>query len=391
MKLTAFIPVYQTIKRAAESARILAAECRKDCQIVIVIDGDTTPDIETGLAAVRGIPSISIVEGRPHLGKAAALNSAVRDSDAEGFFFLDNDIILKAGTGYFDLADLCLSSCDIAEIPKVGTGKGILASMVEIEFLVNVIATDYLVSRSGRCPAMNGAAFLVKAQLFRKLDGFRAVLNEDMDFAARAFFAKARTGFDPALTVENEVPESFSIWFRQRRRWAINAPMWARVHGPRVRREAPELTTDILKSGLVFPLPFISFCICLCVLLLPLPAGAFLIPSRLLSILTAILIFGSVEAWIAAGARKYGTGFRIHAYILFSLFYLPVWGFAYLQGLVAVLKAKIPDLGWKYDEKENLEVIRTSEPLAMKNAQAFAAGKIRTPRPEHLESNPDNL
>lgn len=355
MHIQAFIPVYQHPKRLVESVRVLSAEDHPGSEIVVVVDGLTTPDIAQALDVIRETPRVRILEGRPHLGKAAALNGAVLESDCEAVLFLDNDIILPQGMHAFQLCESLMADCDIAELPKLGQGDGILASMVRLEFLVNVVATDYLIGRKGRCPTMNGAAFLIRGSLFRQIGGFRPVVNEDMDIAARAFFSGARSGFDPALTVRNDVPESFGFWFRQRRRWTINAPLWAQVYMPRIQRENPEMLPFILKSGLVFPLPFIVACLCIILNLLPSPVVAMNLPWRVFTALLSLVIFMRTETWFASGARKYGTYFKLPAYILFSLFYLPVWGVAYAMGWLSVFSGKLPELGWKYDGKAEEE------------------------------------
>ncbi len=369
MRITAFIPVYSSPRRVAETARILSAENHPGSEIVIVVDGETNAAIDEALDSLRGLPRVRVIAGRPHMGKAAALNQAVSATDSDGILFLDNDICLEPGMRMFAGCETTLGRCDIAEIPKLGMGTGILASMVECEFLANVIATDYLVSREGRCPAMNGAAFVVRRRLFREIGGFRGVVNEDMDFAARAFFAGARTGFEPSLTVHNEVPESFGIWFKQRRRWAINAPLWARVYMPRVKREAPELASGIFKSGLIFPLPFIVASLAALLQFIPGPSHTVVnTVGRAIMALAGLLLFGMTASYFAAGARKFGTRLSLPAYILFSILYLPAWGIAYLLGLVSVLSGKIPDLGWKHDESENL--VGMEKPLRRKTRVA---------------------
>lgn len=364
MTITALIPVYSQPRRLVDLARILSSEKHPGAGIVVVVDGETTRRIALALSQIRGLPGLRVIEGREHLGKAAALNLAVAETDSEGILFLDNDIVLDPAMRLFAGCERVLSRCDIAEIPKLGIGRGVLASMVECEFLANAIATDYLVSREGRCPAMNGAAFAVRRRLFKEIGGFRGVVNEDMDFAARAFFAGARTGFEPSMTVRNEVPESIGVWFRQRRRWAINAPLWARVYMPRVRRETPRLAGGIFRSGLIFPLPFIVACIAAASWFIPGPSVlAAALPVRIVSALAGCILFGTTAAYFSAGARKFGTKFSLPAYLPFCFIYLPVWGAAYLMGLVSVLTGSIPELGWKHDASENLSgVVRPIQP-----------------------------
>jgi GT2 family glycosyltransferase len=370
MKITAFIPVYSTPRNLIHTVGVLSSEAYPGSGIVIVVDGETTPEIAAALRSLRNAPGVRIVEGREHMGKAAALNLAVSETETEGIIFLDNDIIVETGMRMFRECDRILENCDIAEIPKLGSGRGILASMAKCEFLANVIATDFIVSRRSRCPAINGAAFIVRQAIFREIGGFRRVLNEDMDFAARAFCLGARAKFEPSTTVKNVVFESFGPWFKQRCRWAINSPLWAQTYMPRFKREAPEFMPDLVKSGLVFPLPFFAACVAIALQFIP---GSGDHAGRILAALAGLGVFGLTASLFSSGAKKFGTRLFLPAYVLYSVFYLPVWGFAYCLGLISVVSRKIPDLDWKHSEGENFAGME--KPVRRK-------GKITFPLPK---------
>lgn len=370
MKMTALIPVYSTPRNLVETVGALASEKYRDAEIVIVVDGETTPEIAVALRTARGMPGVRIIEGREHLGKAAALNNAVAETESDGILFLDNDIIVEPGKRMFHECARILERCDIAELPKLGSGRGILASMAKCEFLANVIATDFLVSRRARCPAMNGAAFIVRRSIFREVGGFRSVLNEDMDFAARAFFLGARAKFEPSLTVKNAVSESFGLWFKQHRRWAINSPLWAQVYMPRFKREAPEFMPDLMKSGFILPMPFFAVCAAIALQFVPGPEN---LAGRIFAALAGAGLYGWVASLFSAGARKFGTRLSLPAYVLYSVFYLPIWGFAYCLGLISVVTRNIPDLDWKHAEAENFAGVE--KPARRKGKIAFTLPK----------------
>ena len=257
MEIAAFIPVYLQAKRAVEIARRLASEAEEG-EIILVIDGETTEDIAVALRELGGHPRVRVISGGPHLGKAEALNRAVSTTGADILVFIDNDIEIPAEARILEGSLRVLGENDIAEMPKVGRGKGPLARMVIYEFFSNVIGTQYLVRKTGRFPSMNGAAFTVRRELFDKLGGFRALINEDMDFAARAYFEGARFGFDPEMTVRNEVPESLKTWLRQRKRWSINSSLWSMTYSRRIIAHDAASRKFFLGSALVFPLPTLA-------------------------------------------------------------------------------------------------------------------------------------
>ena len=368
MKITALVPVYREPKRAADIVRALAAEARPEARILVVVDGESNDSIEAALDGIRQLPAVTIIEGRPHLGKAAALNRAVGETDGEGILFIDNDIELSAGAGLLALTEAMLSDRDIAELPKVGRGSGPVAAMCRYEFLSNILATEYLARKAGRMPSINGAAFAVRRGLFEELGGFSAIVNEDMDFAARAFLAGARFGFDPAMTVGNAVPETVEDWLRQRKRWSINSALWSATYVAKVIESEPGLRPHLGISGLLFPLPFLSL---LAGALVPGLAVDFSHGGALATALAALggaaLAFAPVAAIFARASRRYGSPFGLAGFLAYSALYLPVWGMASLSGMINVALGKLPDLDWKHDTAADGKAIRA----------ASIGGKIR--------------
>jgi len=361
MKITALVPVYREPKRAADIVRALAAEARPLARILVVVDGESNDSIDAALDGIRQLPGVTIIEGRPHLGKAAALNRAVGETDGEGILFIDNDIELSAGAGLLALTEAMLSDRDIAELPKVGRGSGPVAAMCRYEFLSNILATEYLARKAGRMPSINGAAFAVRRGLFEELGGFSAIVNEDMDFAARAFLAGARFGFDPAMTVGNAVPETVEDWLRQRKRWSINSALWSATYVAKVIESEPGLRPQLGISGLVFPLPFLAL---LAGALVPGLAVDFSHGGALATALAALggaaLAFAPVALLFAKTSRRYGSPFGLGGFLAYSAAYLPVWGVASLSGMISVAFGKLPDLDWKHDPAEDGKAIRAA-------------------------------
>ena len=361
MTITALVPVYREPKRAADIVRALAAEARPEARIVVVVDGDGNDSIAAALEGIRGLPEVRIIEGQPHLGKAEALNRAVREVDGEGLLFIDNDIEIPAGADLIERTEAMLADRDIAELPKVGRGQGPVAAMGRYEFLSNILATEYLARKAGRMPSINGAAFAVRRGLFEALGGFSAIVNEDMDFAARAFLAGARFGFDPSMTVGNAVPETVEDWLRQRKRWSINSALWSATYVQKVMESEPELRPRLGISGLLFPLPFLAL---LAGALIPGLAVDFshggALATALAALAGAALAFGPVAVLFARASRRYGSPFGLVGFLAYSAVYLPVWGVASLSGMISVAFGKLPDLDWKHDTSADGKAVRAA-------------------------------
>ncbi len=228
MKITVIIPVYRQPKRLQDMLAKLVANDYMDKEIIVAVDGEQTEAISRALTPFRD--QITVHLNQAHLGKVATLNQLGMTAKTDVLLFLDNDILLNDDKRFLHRLNQHMLNHDLAEIPKEAVVTSPLSTMVSYEFLEFAIAT-WLFARLGRrCPSMNGAAFAVRKKWFEKLEGFRAVVNEDMDFAARAFRKRARFGYEPALKVLNEVPVTLNDWMRQRKRWAMNNLYWVKNH-----------------------------------------------------------------------------------------------------------------------------------------------------------------
>ena len=101
------------------------------------------------------------------------------------------------------------------------------------------------------CPAVNGAAFAIKREVFEKVGGFHRVVGEDIDIATRAFLEDNTFAYCGDVEVKNVVYSDWSKWFTQRRRWAIGQALW-------LKDWYQDLAKRLLKKPQVF-LPSLFF------------------------------------------------------------------------------------------------------------------------------------
>lgn len=368
MTISAFIPVYQQPKQLEPLVRSLSAEAFPDSETVVVIDGETTPEISVALNAIRALPRVRIVEGNPHWGKAEALNRAVAQSDSSLFLFLDNDVIAEPGVRLFEGCVAMLRSADIGELPKAALGRGPIAAMMKLEFLSNIAATRILVEKIRRCPSMNGAAFAVRRSLFVVLDGFAPVVNEDVDFSARAFLSGARFGLEPSLHVLNEVPETPAAWLRQRKRWAVSLGLWNATYMRRFAAEAPETANGLLLSSLAFPMPFVAAVAALAAIFRSATIQGGGVAGAMPAVL-GVVLYVLCGSYFAREAKYFGQPFSWVAFVPYSLLYLPIWAISSAIGSLVVRLSGVPDMDWKYTSSgTNRRSVRVAKkiPLARK-------------------------
>ncbi|MCE5256511.1 MAG: glycosyltransferase family 2 protein [Spirochaetaceae bacterium] len=345
--IAAFIPVYKQPKNAASLASSLSAEEFEGSETVVMVDGETTPGIALALEQIRQLPRVRVIEGVPHLGKAAALYRAVAASRYDNIIVLDNDVALEPGVELFKGCSSLLESNDLVELPKAAVGKGPVAAMMKYEFLSNIIGTTIISRKTGRCPSMNGAAFAVRRKLFVELKGLSPIINDDTDFAARAMLAGARFTTDPSVRVLNEVPETPGEWLKQRKRWATGFGLWSTTYLPKLRKREPRISRDMALSSIPFAMPFMTTVLALVM--------AIIGPGRLggglggtLIVVASFLAFLLYGSYFSHMARYYGQKFNWISYVFFALIYCPIWAISSTLGSFSVKLNRLPKLDWVY-------------------------------------------
>jgi len=315
--------------------------------------------------------NIKFIVNYERTGKANALNNTVALSSGRVLLFLDSDVGIPDDPDYLRKIVMEMQRVDILDIKKrVTKDKSFLSKMAYYEYLTFNISS-WLASRfMQKCPAVNGAAFAIRREMFEKVHGFRKVVAEDIDIATRAFLEDSRFAYSHDVEVQNVVHGDWQRWFTQRRRWAIGQALW-------LKDWYKQLVSRFIKKPQVF-LPSLFF-------LYPSVAVFFLsavvpslwmynsllvfslflsvkfniaLPIFLVSLATAdmlkILLI-SMSSFAITAAVFYGfsrkLGFRemkLHELFVYYFFYSSVWMIIIVAGHIQVLllgKKAGPD--WK--------------------------------------------
>jgi cellulose synthase/poly-beta-1,6-N-acetylglucosamine synthase-like glycosyltransferase len=370
MKITVMIPVYRHPKRVADIAERLLADRWEDKEILVAVDGDTNAEIEAALDPLKG--RIVLRYNDCQLGKAATMDRIALSHQTDVFLMLDNDIQLPDDPEFLAKLASCMENCDFAEIPKEAIRGSLISRMMSFEFLTYAMLSHTLATRAGRSPSMNGAAFAVRARLFRELGGFGFVVNEDMDFAARAFEKHARFGYPESIKVGNETPQTVREWFVQRKRWALNNILWLKDHGKLLVSRLPRTPALFLASFLLL-LPLLmnvvafiaakhsDFSLFMPILFhagqhLRMLSGVLVNHADLARLSIDGLIASSVGMLFAAViffvyARILKFRFNVIDFLLFYLIYSPIWMISNIVMLFAVLVGADVRVDWKVAAK----------------------------------------
>lgn len=224
MDVSIFIPVYQESNQIAGMLRELHSQ-NVSMEIFITVDQPTDKFLE-GIGQLEN-ENVKFIINKERIGKANALNSTVELSSGKVLLFLDSDVGLPNDPDYLRKIIMEMQHTDILDIKKIVIkSKSFLSKMAYYEYLTFNISS-WLASRyMHKCPAVNGAAFAIKREMFEKVHGFRKVVAEDIDLATRAFLEDSSFSYTTDVEVKNEVHADWRKWLVQRRRWSIGQALW---------------------------------------------------------------------------------------------------------------------------------------------------------------------
>jgi cellulose synthase/poly-beta-1,6-N-acetylglucosamine synthase-like glycosyltransferase len=338
-------------------------------EIFVTID-EPTDDFKEEIRQLEQT-NVTFIQNRERVGKSNALNDTVKLSSGNVLLFLDADVEIPKDSDYLRKIIMKMHHTDVLDIKKrVTKDKSFLSKMAYYEYLTFNISA-WLASRfMHKCPAVNGAAFAIRRETFKKVKGFRKVVAEDIDIATRAFLTGSSFAYAEDVEVHNVVHSGWKTWFTQRRRWAIGQALWLKdwykqlakrfIRKPQVLLPSlfflyPSVAVFVLSavipsiwmynSLLVFSL-FLSvkFNIALPVFLLSLAT------ADVLKILAISLSGFAITAGVFYGfARKLGfREVKLHELFVYYFFYSSIWMIIIVIGHIQVLalrKKAGPD--WK--------------------------------------------
>ena len=224
MDISIFIPVYKESNQLEGMLDKLSSQ-NVTKEIYVTVDQPTAEFREK----IKGLEqeNVKFLVNEERIGKVNALNNTVKLSSGKVLVFLDSDVEISDDPDYLRKIVMEMQHADILDIKKkVTKDKSFLSRMAYYEYLTFNISS-WLASRfMHKCPAVNGAAFAIKREIFEKVNGFRKVVAEDIDIATRAFLQDSTFAYTYDVEVLNVVHSGWHKWFTQRRRWAIGQALW---------------------------------------------------------------------------------------------------------------------------------------------------------------------
>ncbi|OYT43280.1 MAG: hypothetical protein B6U88_01425 [Candidatus Aenigmarchaeota archaeon ex4484_56] len=225
LKISVIIPVYRESGLLSEVLNILLNQNigRNIYEVIVIIDEPT----KCSLDILRKYDNeIKFIINKKRVGKANALNEAVRQSSGNILLFLDSDIMIPYDKFYLKKIIEEMEDTDILDIKKEVIKNSFLSRMTYYEYVGFNIGSWFVSKFVGKCPAVNGSAFAIRKDVLTSLKGFRRVITEDLDIAMRAFLKNYKFKYTKQVIVYNYVHSNWKKWIIQRKRWSIGCALW---------------------------------------------------------------------------------------------------------------------------------------------------------------------
>ena len=367
MDISIFIPIF---RESSQLDGMLDTLCPQNVskEIFITVD-EPTETFSAKLSQIKR-ENVTIIANKDRTGKANALNKTFELSNGNVLLFLDADVSLSSDPDYLRKIIMDMQHTDILDIKKrVTKDKSFLSKMAYYEYLTYNMSAWLASHFMHKCPAVNGAAFAIKREVFEKIGGFKKVVAEDIDLATRAFLVESSFAYSSEVEVKNVVYSDWTKWFTQRRRWSIGQALWLKdwykdlikrfakkpqVFLPSLFFLYPSVTVFVLGAlipsiwmydGLLFFSLFMSVKFNIALPLFLVSLGTADILKVLVLSLTG---FGITAAVFYGFSRKLGFNeMKLHELFFYYFFYSSLWMIILLIGHVQVLFGKKSGPGWK--------------------------------------------
>ncbi len=237
--------------------------------IMVINDGSTDRTAELVCRHVAEDPRVvlfNVAAGEGGKGKSRALNLGLRNVSSGIIAIYDADNTPHADTLRYLVAELLLHpelGAVIGKFRTVNKNVNLLTRFINIETL-----SFQSMLQAGRWQMHNiatlpGTNFVMWTNLIRKLNGWdEEALTEDSELSIRIYEEGYKIKFVPYAITEEQEPQSWRVWLRQRTRWVRgNNYVIAKFfrHIPRFRNR--RLAFDLLYTLLLYYVFFFAILI----------------------------------------------------------------------------------------------------------------------------------
>lgn len=216
--VSVLIPAYNEERTIAASlASVLASDYPRF--EVIVIDDGSTDRTGVEVAGFVSDPRVKVLS-QANGGKSSALNRGIAVASGDIILFTDADSLferdtLRNGVAYF--ADARVGAVSGNDTPL--HPRGAMQKMLVVTSHIGTGFVRRALSVIGVLPIISGNLGLVRAEILRRVGGFREIWGEDLELTLRLHRAGVRVVYGGATRVLAECPHTLAGLWKQRVRW----------------------------------------------------------------------------------------------------------------------------------------------------------------------------
>ncbi len=207
------IPAYRSERTIGKTLASVQALDYPRKEIVVANDSDD------GTAAVCRAAGVRCIQFKERMGKAHALNAAVKQVRGDILFFVDSDTEVAPDT----LTKLLpwFSHSRIAAVsPRymINHATTLLSKLISLEH--SILSTFFKIHMFfGSMLTFRGCGVAIRREVFERLGGWPETLIEDVEFSAAVLDAGQVIQYEPQAVIRTREPETIAELQRQRFRW----------------------------------------------------------------------------------------------------------------------------------------------------------------------------
>jgi cellulose synthase/poly-beta-1,6-N-acetylglucosamine synthase-like glycosyltransferase len=221
--ISVLVPAYNEGKVIAATLRSVLSTTYPGVMEVIVVDDGSSDDTHEAACAMAAEDARVRVIAQSNHGKAAALQSALREAAHEIVVFIDADTRI-AREAFFRLVQP-LAKAEVGAVSghaRVGNNRSFLARCQDLEYICGFNLDRRAYSMWNCITVAPGAISAFRKSAIEAAGGFsRDTLAEDTDLTLSVHRAGFRVDYVPGAVAWTEAPETVRTLASQRFRWAF--------------------------------------------------------------------------------------------------------------------------------------------------------------------------
>ena len=231
--VSVLIPAYNEERSIAASLASVLASDYPRFEVIVIDDGSTDRTAQE-VAGFLSDPRVKFLR-QVNRGKASALNRGIAAATGEIVLFTDADSqferdTLRRGAAYF--ADARIGAVSGNDTPL--NPRGAMQKMLVVTSHIGTGFVRRALSVIGVLPIISGNLGLVRAEVLRRVGGFREIWGEDLELTLRLHRAGVRVVYGGATRVLAECPHTLAGLWKQRVRWMRSYIKILRLNGDMV-------------------------------------------------------------------------------------------------------------------------------------------------------------